>query len=153
MATTSENTRSADSSSKAPDSSPGVADSSPKTAEPGPSPVRRRGKVLEHAIFEAVLDELVSSGYAMFSMEAVANRAQTGKASLYRRWGSREALVLDALQALLPEPGSARTPVTSARTCWSWSGGCGRPCSPFPARRAGSSCRSWTTNGAPPSPG
>ena len=107
MATTSENakTRSAASSSTAARSR--TAARPLAAAEAGPSPVRRRGKVLEHAIFEAVLDELVSSGYAMLSMEAVATRAQTGKASLYRRWGSREALVLDALQALLPEAGPA----------------------------------------------
>jgi AcrR family transcriptional regulator len=63
---------------------------------------RRRGPALEQAIFEATLEQLIASGYARLSMEAVAAAAQTGKASLYRRWGSKEQLVLDALSASLP---------------------------------------------------
>ena len=35
-------------------------------------------------------------------MEGVAARARTGKGALYRRWPSREALVLDALHGRLP---------------------------------------------------
>jgi AcrR family transcriptional regulator len=63
---------------------------------------RRRGQALEQAIFAATLDQLIASGYARLSMEAVAAAAQTGKASLYRRWDSKEQLVLDALRATLP---------------------------------------------------
>ena len=48
------------------------------------------------------MEQLIASGYARLSMEAVATAAQTGKASLYRRWGSKEQLVLDALSASLP---------------------------------------------------
>ncbi|WP_052434655.1 TetR/AcrR family transcriptional regulator [Streptacidiphilus melanogenes] len=67
-----------------------------------PVVVRRRGPALERAIFEATLEQLIVTGYARLSMEAVAAAAQTGKASLYRRWGSKEQLVLDALSASLP---------------------------------------------------
>ncbi len=89
------------------------------TAEPGlpgvpggapgnvPGTPRRRGKVLEQAIFQATLDELVATGYARLSMEAVAVGARTGKAAIYRRWPSKEELVLDTLRATLPEPGPA----------------------------------------------
>ncbi|MFC1434643.1 TetR/AcrR family transcriptional regulator [Streptacidiphilus sp. N1-3] len=70
-------------------------------------PPRRRGKVLEQAIFQATLDELVSTGYARLSMEAVAAGARTGKAAIYRRWPSKQELVLDTLRATLPEPGPA----------------------------------------------
>jgi AcrR family transcriptional regulator len=70
-------------------------------------PPRRRGKVLEQAIFRATLDELVSTGYARLSMEAVAVGARTGKAALYRRWPSKEELVLDTLRATLDELGPA----------------------------------------------
>ncbi|MFC1419867.1 TetR/AcrR family transcriptional regulator [Streptacidiphilus cavernicola] len=73
----------------------------------GPSGPRRRGKVLEQAIFQATLDELVAVGYARLSMEAVAVGARTGKAAIYRRWPSKEELVLDTLRATLPEPGPA----------------------------------------------
>jgi AcrR family transcriptional regulator len=75
---------------------------------PGPygaAPARRRGKALEQAIFEATLGELVASGYAKLTMEGVANAAQTGKAALYRRWPSKEELVMDALGAMLPPMG------------------------------------------------
>ncbi|SEK87694.1 TetR/AcrR family transcriptional regulator [Streptacidiphilus jiangxiensis] len=80
-----------------------------RTTPPVPSPpvaVRRRGRALEQAIFEATLEQLIASGYARLSMEAVAAAAQTGKASLYRRWGSKEQLVLDALGANLPPTGA-----------------------------------------------
>jgi AcrR family transcriptional regulator len=37
-------------------------------------------------------------------MERVAERARTGKASLYRRWPSRAELVVDAVLATVPDP-------------------------------------------------
>ncbi|WP_371479281.1 TetR/AcrR family transcriptional regulator [Kitasatospora sp. NBC_00315] len=71
----------------------------------GPArPVRRRGRELEEAIFEATLDHLTSGGYARLTMEGVATSARTGKAALYRRWASKMELVLDALDATLPPP-------------------------------------------------
>ena len=65
-------------------------------------PTRRRGETLEHAIFDAVLDELQAVGYAGLTMEGVAARARTGKAALYRRWPCREDLIVDALHYALP---------------------------------------------------
>ncbi|MEV7780767.1 TetR/AcrR family transcriptional regulator [Kitasatospora sp. NPDC088351] len=78
-------------------------------------PVRRRGKELESAIFEAALDQLISGGFARMTMEGVAGAARTGKAALYRRWASKAELVIDALDSTLPRPsdtpdlGSARS--------------------------------------------
>ncbi|MFI6157449.1 TetR-like C-terminal domain-containing protein [Kitasatospora sp. NPDC051170] len=66
--------------------------------------VRRRGKELENAIFEATLDQLTSGGFARLTMEGVAAAARTGKAALYRRWGSKVELVIDSLDATLPRP-------------------------------------------------
>src|SRR5207237_849605 len=43
-------------------------------------------------------------GYTAFTVEAVAARARTGKASIYRRWPSKPDLVLDALCERLPTP-------------------------------------------------
>jgi len=63
---------------------------------------RRRGEALRTAIHTAVIDELAASGYAGLSIERVAERARTGKACIYRRWPSRLALVLEALDASLP---------------------------------------------------
>jgi AcrR family transcriptional regulator len=64
---------------------------------------RRRGEVLERAIFEATLAELDEVGYLNLSMERVAQRARTGNASLYRRWPSRAELVLEAIRYVVPD--------------------------------------------------
>ena len=65
---------------------------------------RRRGDVLNGAIFEATLDELSEVGYAKLTMERVAARAGASKASVYRRWPSRMELALDAVHHLAPDP-------------------------------------------------
>jgi len=65
---------------------------------------RKRGAALEDAILEAAFDELTEVGYATFTVEGVAARARTGKASIYRRWPTKQELVLDALQEHLPTP-------------------------------------------------
>lgn len=63
---------------------------------------RRRGKELEHALYDAALAELVAVGYAGLTMEGIAARAHTGKAALYRRWSSKHDLVQAALRYALP---------------------------------------------------
>ena len=60
---------------------------------------RKRGDDLVAAIHAAVFQELVSNGIERFSFESVAHRAGTGKASIYRRWSSREELIISAFQA------------------------------------------------------
>ena len=65
---------------------------------------RRRGAALEDAILAAAYDELSSVGYRAFTVEGVAARARTGKASIYRRWATKQELVLDALLEVLPTP-------------------------------------------------
>lgn len=65
---------------------------------------RRRGAELEAAILSAAADELVDNGYAAFTIEAVCARAHTGKASIYRRWPSKQLLVLEAFGAAMPCP-------------------------------------------------
>jgi AcrR family transcriptional regulator len=64
---------------------------------------RRRGAALEDAILQAAYAELSEVGYLGLSVEAVAARARTGKASIYRRWPTKQLLVLDALCAGLPD--------------------------------------------------
>ena len=59
---------------------------------------RRRGNALEDAILEAAWDEARAVGYANVTMEAVAARAKTSKAVIYRRWPSRAALVHAAVR-------------------------------------------------------
>ncbi|MEU6550927.1 TetR/AcrR family transcriptional regulator [Streptomyces sp. NPDC046915] len=73
------------------------------TAAPArPVTPRRRGVVLERAILDAALEQLSTVGWNGLTMEGVAAGAQTGKAAVYRRWPSKEDLVVDALQAGLP---------------------------------------------------
>lgn len=89
-------------------------DAAPATASPpdaataaGADPScaqRRRGAALEDAILSAAWAELTEVGYTAFSVEAVAARARTGKASIYRRWSRKQDLVMDALCARLPTP-------------------------------------------------
>src|SRR5436305_5253083 len=66
--------------------------------------LRRRGAALEDAIRAAAFAELTEVGYTAFSVEGVAARARTGKASIYRRWPTKQELVLDTLSARLPTP-------------------------------------------------
>ncbi|GAB4100904.1 TetR/AcrR family transcriptional regulator [Sinomonas halotolerans] len=67
---------------------------------------RRRGEALNRAIFEAVLALVEEDGYAGLTMERVAARARTGKASLYRRWDGVPALAMDAVRDAMPGPGA-----------------------------------------------
>lgn len=67
-----------------------------------PQRQRRRGDALRDAIRAATLDELADVGYQRLSIERIAERAHTGKASIYRHWPTRLELVLDALDHSLP---------------------------------------------------
>lgn len=65
-----------------------------------PVVTRRRGAALVSAIHTAALEEVAEVGFEAATMESIAARASAGKASLYKRWASMDALVLDALSAL-----------------------------------------------------
>jgi len=73
---------------------------------------RRRGEVLESALYEATLTELAAVGYGGLTMDGVAARAHAGKATLYRRWVRKHDLVYAALVFALspvPTPRSGRS--------------------------------------------
>lgn len=55
--------------------------------------MRRVGNELESALLDAAWRQLVEEGYAAFTMDAVATRAKTSRAVLYRRWEDKHALV------------------------------------------------------------
>ncbi len=76
------------------------------SVEPVPTAAcqRKRGAALADAILEAAYNELSEVGYTAFSVEGVAARARTGKASIYRRWPTKQGLVMDALCQRLPTP-------------------------------------------------
>jgi len=72
------------------------------------TPGRPRNAQADTAIIEAVL-ELLSSGQSAdaLSIEAIAAKAGVGKATIYRRWPNKEALLIDTVSAMkgpLPEP-------------------------------------------------
>ena len=76
---------------------------------------RRRGAALEDALLDAAWAELQAVGYAGLTMEAVADRAGTSRAVLYRRWRNRPELVLAVirrhrpmLSGEIPDTGSLR---------------------------------------------
>jgi AcrR family transcriptional regulator len=69
--------------------------------------VRRRGDTLVAAIQEATMAELALQGYDGLTIEGVAERAKTGKASIYRRWPNKLELTLDAIDAHLPSIGAS----------------------------------------------
>lgn len=65
---------------------------------------RRRGETLTRAIHEATLAELQDNGYAGVTFGGVAQRAQTSRSVLHRRYPSRVHLVVDALLSIAPTP-------------------------------------------------
>ena len=80
-------------------------------------PTRRpggRSARVRTAVIDATLAELAEHGYSGLSLDGVASRADVHKTTVYRRWRTRETLVLDAMleQAALtvavPDTGSLR---------------------------------------------
>lgn len=69
-------------------------------------PGRPRSERAHHAMLAATLELLSRVGYSELTLTAVARRAGVGRATVYRRWRSKIALVLDAFQELplLPSP-------------------------------------------------
>ncbi|WP_405434058.1 TetR/AcrR family transcriptional regulator [Micromonospora sp. NBC_00617] len=78
------------------------------TADAPRSPGRPRSIRADEAIIEATLDLLAEgSTVEALSIEAIATRAGVGKATIYRRWAGKDALLLDALRRLkgvMPQP-------------------------------------------------
>lgn len=68
---------------------------------------RPRDETYDAAILDATLDLVADVGFAGLTIDAVAARAKVGKAAIYRRWASKEALLLEAwasCAAPMPEP-------------------------------------------------
>lgn len=68
---------------------------------------RRHGDALLEAVHAATFAEIAEYGLRGASMDRIAKRAETGKATLYRRWPNVRALALDVflntLTTALPE--------------------------------------------------
>jgi AcrR family transcriptional regulator len=85
-----------------------------ETAEsPRRTPGRPRSEESHQAIIRATLELLLDVGYGSLTMEGVRARAGVGKATIYRRWHSKEELVRDAIVFMhedfpAPDTGSLR---------------------------------------------
>jgi AcrR family transcriptional regulator len=60
---------------------------------------RKRDQSLDSALLEATLDVLAEVGAAGLTIDAVAARAGSGKAALYRRWSSKSDLIIAAISS------------------------------------------------------
>lgn len=77
-------------------------------------PGRPRSAAVDQAIRRATIDLLADESFDALTIEGVAARAGCGKATIYRRWPSKSALVVDAVASCRddgsrpPDTGSAR---------------------------------------------
>jgi AcrR family transcriptional regulator len=63
---------------------------------------RPRSEELEQAILDATMQLLASDGYSTFTLDKVAARARVSKATIYRRWPSKEHLIIAAFDRSPP---------------------------------------------------
>lgn len=67
------------------------------------SPGRPRSERAHRAILQAALELLASRGYERLTMEAIAEVAGVGKATVYRRWNSKEKVLAAAVASFVSE--------------------------------------------------
>jgi AcrR family transcriptional regulator len=83
---------------------------------------RPRSERAHQAILTAVRELLIEGGFSALRLEHVAARAGVGKATIYRRWASKEALAQDLLLQLagphiaVAETGNTREELLAAVT-------------------------------------
>jgi len=98
-------------------------------AAPVPLPMvaprgRPRSENANRAILEACRELLIEVGFARLRLEHVAARARVSKATIYRRWHSKEELAIEVLHELaapflaIPESGDTRAELVAvAQAC------------------------------------
>ena len=90
------------------------------SAESSSAESPRRGRPrdvrCDEAILQATLDLLAEGGAGSLSIDGVAARAGVGKATIYRRWSSKEALVLDAHDFISGRPLRGKALVEPAKS-------------------------------------
>ncbi|MGH2654356.1 MAG: TetR/AcrR family transcriptional regulator [Actinomycetota bacterium] len=73
------------------------------TEPPSRPPGRPRSPEADRAILDAAIDLFIDEGYEGMSIEGVAARAGVGKTTIYRRWASKEELIVAAIDELIFE--------------------------------------------------
>lgn len=83
-----------------------------------PAPTHHRGAAVHHAVLEATTELLATEGLSGTRIADIAARAGVHETSVYRRWGTRTALILEALsdrldaELPLPDTGSTHEDLT-----------------------------------------
>ncbi len=81
-----------------------------------------RSARVRSAVLGATLAELAAVGYSALTLEGIARRAGVHKTTVYRRWGSRDRLLLEAIlersseQVPIPDTGSLRADLFAVAT-------------------------------------
>jgi AcrR family transcriptional regulator len=83
------------------------------SAAPRSSRGRPRDPDLEERVFDAVIGVYGESGWAGFTLEAVARRARVGREALYRRWVGKAELLAGAVAARAPQLAAVDTGSTT----------------------------------------
>ncbi|KOX12663.1 TetR/AcrR family transcriptional regulator [Nocardiopsis sp. NRRL B-16309] len=80
---------------------------------PRPTPSHRRGAAVRQAVLEATTELLATEGLEGTRIADIAARAGVHETSVYRRWGTRSKLILEALShrldSELPRPDTGST--------------------------------------------
>lgn len=92
-----------------------------------PRPSGARAEAREQAILDAALELIMEVGYDRLSMDALAERARAGKATIYRRWTGKAQVVAEAIRRrkseheIDPDTGTLRDDLFAAlgHTCTS----------------------------------
>jgi AcrR family transcriptional regulator len=82
-----------------------------ETAGRADRPTGPRAEAREQAILDAALELLMEVGYDRLSMDALAERAHAGKATIYRHWSGKAQVVAEAVRRL--KGGGVSTPFPS----------------------------------------
>lgn len=77
---------------------------------------RRSDAEVVAAVRAAVIEELAEVGLGRLTMDGIGQRAGIAKTSLYRRWDSPQAILLDALQAGFPQEQPTQAPTDDLRS-------------------------------------
>ena len=86
-------------------------------ADSGPARGRPRREGVDAQVISAAAEILGEHGIAGMSMDLVAQRAGVGKATIYRRWASKEQLVVDVMRSVsqpipVPNTGTVKADLT-----------------------------------------
>ena len=91
-----------------------IAPLATSTSDPERRPSGARAEAREQAILDAALELIMEVGYDRLSMDALAERAHAGKATIYRHWSGKAEVVAEAIrqrhsaEELVADTGSLR---------------------------------------------